>query len=267
MNRIDARFRELRRAGRAGFVAYLTAGDPSPGLTPRLVLALERGGADVIELGVPFSDPLADGVVNQRAAERALRRGVTLGTVLRIVGAVRVRSAVPIVLFTYINPVLAYGIDRFAADAAGAGVDGVLALDLPPEESAACERALRARSIRPIFLVSPVTPPRRVAMIARRARGGFIYYVSRLGVTGARPELAAGIARAVRAIRSVTAVPVAVGFGISTPAQVRAAAGVADAVVVGSRLVAGIERGGTPNEIVARMEETARRLSAPLRRR
>ena len=265
MNRIDAAFRRLRKERRAGFIAYLTAGDPSPAMTVPLVRALEANGADIVELGVPFSDPLADGVVNQRAAERALRRGTTLGGVLGLVRRIRERSEIPIVLFTYLNPVHAYGFDRFAADAARAGVDGALFLDLPPEEARGCAAALAARGVRRIVLIAPTTPPERARRIARQARG-FVYCVSRTGVTGEGGALDPGLAARVRALKRAACAPVAVGFGISTPAQVAATARAADAVVVGSALVREIERGGAPADLIGRVGAKARRLSAPLRR-
>ena len=265
MNRIDAVFRRLRGERRAGFIAYLTAGDPSPSLTVPLVRTLEQNGADIVELGVPFSDPLADGVVNQRSAERALRGGVNLKGVLGMVRRIRERSGVPIVLFTYLNPVHAYGFERFAADAARAGVDGVLCLDLPPEEARDCAAPLAACGLKRIVLIAPTTPPERARLIARRAQG-FIYCVSRTGVTGERGTLAPSLAARVRALRRVTHTPIAVGFGISTPAQVAAVARAADAVVVGSALVRELERGGSAVELIGRVGAKARRLSAPLRR-
>lgn len=265
MNRIDAAFARLKAERRAGFIAYLTAGDPSPSSTIPLVRALEANGADIVELGVPFSDPLADGVVNQRASERALAHGVTLKTVLGLVARLRERSQIPVVLFTYLNPVYAYGFERFASDAARAGVDGVLSLDLPPEEASAYEARLAAHGVKSIFLIAPTTPPARVRLIAAHANG-FIYCVSRTGVTGARRELAAGLGARLRSIRRATRTPVAVGFGISTPAQVAEAARAADAVVVGSALVKEIERGGGGAGLAARIGRRARALTAPLRR-
>lgn len=264
MNRIDAAFARLREERRAGFIAYLTAGDPSPSLTVPLVHALEANGADIVELGVPFSDPLADGVVNQRSAERALRRGTDLKTILGMVRRIREHSEIPVVLFTYLNPVYAYGFERFAADAARAGVDGVLCLDLPPEEASSYEARLAAHGVKSIFLVAPTTPPARIRLIARHA-GGFIYYVSRTGVTGARRDLTAGLAARVRMIRRLTRTPIAVGFGISTPAQVAEVARSADAAVVGSALVREIERRAPGADLIARIGSVARRLTAPLR--
>ena len=263
-NRIDATFERLSRIGRKGFIAYITAGDPKPELTVPLVIELENSGADIVELGIPFSDPLADGVVNQRAAERALRHGVSLKTVLTLVAAIRRRSEIPIVLFTYLNPVFNYGFDRFARDAARAGVDGVLSLDLPPEEARGYEKTLRSRGIKSIFLIAPTTPPERMGLIARHA-GGFIYYVSRTGVTGEQKSLKRDLAARVAVVKRITGKPVAVGFGISTPAQVRAVAELADAVVVGSAIVREIENCAGKRDIVKRVGRKVKRLSAPLR--
>jgi len=264
-NRIDATFSELARERRAGFIAYITAGDPRPALTVPLVLEIEKRGADFIELGVPFSDPLADGVVNQRAAERALAHGMNLEKVLGIVTKIRKRSEVPIIIFTYLNPVLNYGFRRFARDASRAGVDGILSLDLPPEEAARYEAELSRRGVRSIFIIAPTTPAERMKLIARHARG-FIYYVSRTGVTGVRAHLSGELARRVRLIRRLTGIPIAVGFGISTAAHVTAVARIADAVVVGSALVKEIELHGARADLVERVGENVRQLTAPLRR-
>ncbi len=237
MNRINARFRALRAAGRKGFVAYICAGDPNLRATAELARAFERAGVDVVELGVPFSDPLADGVVNQLAAERALRGGTTLAGVLKTVAGLR-RSGcgVPIVLYVYYNVLHRYGLKKFVRDATAAGVDGVLALDLPPEEAEAYEGPMKRAGLHPIYLVAPTTPAGRVRKIARHA-GGFIYYVSREGVTGMQKGLAPAVAGHVATIRQHSKLPVAIGFGISNPAQARAAARAADAVVVGSAIV------------------------------
>jgi tryptophan synthase alpha chain len=263
-NRIDAKFRDLREASRKGFIAYITAGDPEPSLTLPLALELERSGADIVELGVPFSDPLADGVVNQRAAERALRHGVTLKTILGTVAAIRRRSEIPIVLFTYLNPVFSYGFDRFARDAARSGVDGVLSLDLPPEEAGVYEKTLSAHGIESVYLIAPTTPPGRISLIARHSKG-FIYYVSRMGVTGERKRLEFDLWKRVRAIKRISNKPVAVGFGISKPDHVRAVASHADAVVVGSGIVREIETHGNKMDLVKRVGKKVKQLSAPLR--
>jgi len=258
-NRIDQRFAALRAQGRKGLVAYITAGDPDLNATRRLAAAFERTGVDVLELGVPFSDPLADGVVNQLAAERALRSGTTLHGILETVRALRAGGCeIPLVLFTYFNPVHRYGVEKFLRDAGAAGVDGLLVLDLPPEETVAWERLLANSTLRRIYLVAPTTPDARIAEIAKRA-GGFIYYVSREGVTGMQPALASNIAAMTAKIHRHTRVPVAVGFGIATPEQARAVAAHAEAVVVGSAIVDRIARlGGAPDmvEQVARFAKS-----------
>lgn len=237
MNRIDQRFRALRATGQKGFIAYICAGDPSLPATAKLAREFERVGVDVLELGVPFSDPLADGVVNQLAAERALRAGTTLPGVLKMVAGLRKKGfQTPVVLYVYFNVVHQYGLKRFAADAARAGVDGVLALDLPPEEAASYEAAMKRAGLHPIYLIAPTTPEARVREIARHA-SGFIYYVSREGVTGMRKSLAPAVTKHVAMIRRHSKLPVAIGFGISNPRQAAAAAKSADAVVVGSAIV------------------------------
>lgn len=261
MNRIDARLGQLRRAGRKGLICYITAGDGGLPMTERLLDALARAGADVVELGVPFSDPLADGAVNQKAAERALRRGTTLRKILALVKRFRRRNpSLPLVLFSYFNPLHRYGVDRFARDAARAGLDGLLVLDLPPEEEAAFAALARNQRLKHIRLVAPTTPPGRMARIARRA-SGFVYYVSREGVTGMQRTLSRSIAPKVAALRRHTRAPIAVGFGISTPAQARQVAKVADAVVVGSALVHRIETLQTSPRLVPTVERFARSLA------
>jgi tryptophan synthase alpha chain len=249
-NRIDQRFAGLRAQGRKGLVAYITAGDPDLGATRRLAVAFERAGVDVLELGVPFSDPLADGVVNQLAAERALKSGTTLHGILGAVRALRADGCqIPVVLFTYFNPVHRYGVEKFVRDAGAAGVDGLLALDLPPEETVAWEKQFEASTLRLIYLVAPTTPDTRIAAIARCA-GGFIYYVSREGVTGMQQALAGNIAAMTAKIHRHTSVPIAVGFGIATPEQARAVAVHAEAVVVGSAIVDRIAKlGGAPDMV------------------
>ncbi|HTS19369.1 MAG TPA: tryptophan synthase subunit alpha [Verrucomicrobiae bacterium] len=237
MNRIDAKFRSLRAAGQKGFVAYICAGDPNLRVTAQLARAFERVGVDVLELGVPFSDPLADGVVNQLAAERALRAGTTLGGVLKTVAALRRGGLhMPIVFYAYYNMLHHHGLKKFVRDAVAAGVDGVLALDLPPEEAEAYETAMKRGGVHPIYLVAPTTPDERVARIARHA-SGFVYYVSREGVTGMQKSMAPAVTAHIATIRKYSKLPIAIGFGISNPAQARAAAHSADAVVVGSAIV------------------------------
>lgn len=235
-NRIDRRFADLRQQKKSAFVAYISAGDPDMDRCLDVLFALERAGADVIEMGVPFSDPMADGIVNQMAAHRALAAGATLPKVLDLVRRFREKSEVPIVLFTYLNPVYAYGYGNFHEDAAQAGVDGVLLLDLPPEEAARNPELLGGGQLRHIRLIAPTTPPERMASIAASAEG-FIYYVSREGVTGTQTSLADGIADNVAAIQAHTSTPVVVGFGISTPDQSATVARVSDGVVVGSAIV------------------------------
>jgi tryptophan synthase alpha chain len=262
MNRIDAKFHALRAAGQKGFVAYLCAGDPNLRATAELALALEQTGVDVLELGVPFSDPLADGIVNQLAAERALASGTTLAGVLKTVAALRKRGCrLPIVLYVYFNLVHHYGPKAFVRDAAAAGVDGVLALDLPPEEAGGYEQLVKRAGLHPIYLVAPTTPEPRIREIARHG-SGFLYYVSREGVTGMQKNLSESIRPMVAIIRKYTALPVAVGFGICTPAQARAVAAVADAVVVGSAIVDRIAALGRDRQLAAKVA----RFVAPLLR-
>lgn len=236
MNRIDARFRALAAEGKPAFIPYLTAGDPTLDVTERLVLELERAGVDVIELGVPFSDPVADGVVNQEAAQRALKHGVTLHDIVQRVKKLRRSTEIPIVLFTYFNPVLAYGLESFANDLRDAEVDGVLCVDLPPEEAAEYKRLLDAAGIATVFLIAPTSTPERIALIAGYCTG-FVYYVSRTGVTGEREDLEENVKGMVAEIKRYTDKPVAVGFGISKPEHAAEIARFADGVVVGSAIV------------------------------
>lgn len=233
MNRIDDTFKKLVSEKRKGFIPYICAGDPDLAATVQLSLALAGAGADVLELGVPFSDPLADGVVNQLAAQRALSGGTTVRGVLSCVREIRAHTAVPIVLYTYLNPIIQFGFDQFHRDAVTAGVDGLLILDLPPEEE---PNDVSDNGIVHIRLIAPTTPPERVATIANKARG-FLYYVSREGVTGIRQNISANLGTQIRQIRAVSKLPIAVGFGISTPEQAKSAAEHADAVVVGSAIV------------------------------
>ncbi|MGE0435212.1 MAG: tryptophan synthase subunit alpha [Planctomycetota bacterium] len=235
---LAAHLRAIRDSGRAAFIPYITAGDPSLAQTAVYLRQLAAAGADLIELGVPFSDPIADGVVNQQAAERALAAGTTLGGILDMVAALRADGfATPCIVFTYLNPLLRMGVDAFAERAAAAGVQGALVVDLPPEEADEFVPALHARGLDTVFLASPTTPPERLARVAA-ASSGFVYYVSRLGVTGERQALSDSLADEVSRVRAAVApLPVAVGFGISTPEQAAAVAAHADGVVVGSALV------------------------------
>jgi len=236
MSRIHSRFAD----GRKAFIAFITAGDPSLDRTVELALELHRAGVDVLELGVPFSDPLADGPVIQRSSERALRAGTTLAGVLDAARQIRARSVLPIVLFSYLNPLLRYGLERLASDASSAGVDGVLVTDLPPEEAQEWLGVARPKGLDTIFLASPTSPDERLGQVAGASRG-FVYAISRTGVTGEREALSSDAAPLVARLRALTPVPVALGFGISTPEQVGAAGAVADGVVVGSALVRFLE--------------------------
>ncbi len=241
MSRIGAAFAAARGAGRAAFIPYITAGDPTPRHTADLCAALAAAGADVIELGVPWSDPLADGPTIQRACRRALEQGVGLARSLELAAETRARVPVALVLFTYYNPILQMGEEAFAERAARAGLDGVLVTDLPMEEGGGLRHALQARGIDPILLLAPTSGAARVAAAAAHARG-FLYYICRTGVTGEREALPEGLAGELAALRRAAAAPVAVGFGISRPDQVLEAGRLADGVVVGSALVAEIER-------------------------
>jgi len=248
MNRIESAFRTAKKAKRAAFIAYITAGDPSIEKTVELATALRRGGADLLELGVPFSDPIADGATNQQAAERALAAGTTMSSVLSAVRAIREEEEIPIVLFSYANPVLRYGIERFAEDAAAAGVDGVLFTDVPVEEIERFRPALLRSKIDPIMLVTPTSPRDRIKAASKAGRG-FLYFVSRTGVTGARRQLDSGLEESVKAVRKTCKLPVSVGFGISTPAQIAEIAAWADGVVVGSAIVDRIAQIGAGPEL------------------
>jgi tryptophan synthase alpha chain len=265
VSRLNDAFRDSKREKRAAFVPYCTAGDPSLERSIEIVRALARAGADVIELGVPFSDPIADGPTNQRAAERALAAGTTLSGVLATVEVVRQDLEVPIVLFTYANPVLRYGIGGFAKDAAAAGVDGVLFTDVPAEEMAPFENHIGAAGLDLIMLVTPTSTRQRMKAAARFG-GGFLYLVSRTGVTGVRQDLDAGLADNIRMARKVSRLPVAVGFGISTPEQVASVAEKADGVVVGSALVSRIGAMGDCDELIDQVERFASELAAACRR-
>jgi tryptophan synthase alpha chain len=252
MNRIEERFVTLRNAGRKGLIVYIAAGDPDLARTRDLALAFDRVGVDILELGVPFSDPLADGLVNQLAAQRGLASGTTPAGVLETVSAIRRTSNIPIILYLYYNLVHRRGLERFIRDSAAAGVDGLLVLDLPHEEADEYETLMRACGLCNIYLVAPTTPDARMAAIVQRARG-FVYYVSREGVTGMQTAVAANLDASLARIRSQTDLPIAVGFGISNPDQARTVAQVADAVVVGSAIVDQIARHGHEPDLVAQV--------------
>lgn len=255
--RIAALFESLRARGGKALVGYLTAGDPSLERTPALVEALVRGGVDLVELGVPFSDPIADGPVIQRASQRALRAGATLRGVLEAARRIRERSEVPLVLFTYLNPVLRYGLEALVRDAFEAGIDGLLLTDLSVEEAEGYVEIMRRRGLDTIFLAAPTSTPQRLRLVARYS-SGFVYLVSRTGVTGEREALARSAEELVRAMRRVTDLPLAVGFGISSAAQVAEVGRLADAAVVGSAFVRVIERGGPEAELEALARELKR---------
>jgi len=240
MTRIGKRFEALQRDGKKAFVGFVIAGDVSLDHTAEVAFALEAGGCDILELGVPFSDPLADGPVIQRASERALRQGTTLAGVLESVRRIRRRSALPLVLFSYVNPLLRYGLDRVAAEARDSGVDGVLVTDLPPEEGGEWLEVARKADLDTVFLASPTSPDGRLGQVAAVSRG-FVYAVSRTGVTGERDAISGEARPLVTRLKALTREPVALGFGLSNPDQVAAAAELADAVVVGSALVRFLE--------------------------
>jgi tryptophan synthase alpha chain len=264
MTRIAAAFERARAQNRAAFIPYLTAGDPSPEATVGLARVLERSGADILELGVPFSDPIADGPVLQRSAARALSRGTSLEDVLRIAERIRRETRLALVLFSYLNPLLHQGIKRVAEKARAAGLDGVLITDLPPDEARAYQPSFRAARLDTIFLASPTSTSSRMAGAARLS-SGFLYVVSRPGTTGARQSLPSGLADTVRrARRAAGKLPIAIGFGIATPKAAREAAALADGVIVGSALVRAAEEAGAGRE--RKVEELARSLAAACRR-
>jgi tryptophan synthase alpha chain len=241
MSRIAQKFEALKQDGRRALIPYITAGDPAPWVTVPLMHALVKSGADVLELGVPFSDPMADGPVIQRAAERALKHGISLAQVLKIVREFRDKdNLTPVVLMGYLNPIEAMGYTRFATEAADAGVDGVLTVDLPPEEAEALQSALKPRHLDTIFLLSPTSPAERIKLIARAA-SGFIYYVSLRGVTGAANLDVREVTAKLKEIRAHTKLPLGVGFGIGSPEAAAEVAAVADAVIVGSAVVRRME--------------------------
>ncbi len=248
--RIHSLFERLKGEGRAALIAYITAGDPTPERTPGIVAALERGGVDLIELGVPFSEPIADGPVIQRGAERALRAGTNVVKVLEIARKIREHSEIPILLFTYLNPVLRYGLEKLAVDAKAAGVDGCLLTDLSVEEAESYMGAMRSAGLDTVFLAAPTSTDERLKLVAKYSTG-FVYLVSRTGVTGERTALSGALAPLIERTRAVTSLPLAAGFGISTPEQACAVAKMADGVVVGSAIVRLIENNASDMELEA----------------
>jgi tryptophan synthase alpha chain len=264
MSAIEDVFARCRSEKRAAFIPYLTGGDPDFRTSTKLLESLIRGGADLIEVGVPFSDPIADGPTNQRAATRALEAGIDLSAVLDLVAHIRRDSKVPIVLFTYLNPILSRGLERFAEQAADSGVDGVLCVDLPPDEAAdGYIPAMRRHGIDTVFLLAPTSTPDRVRQVAD-ASTGFVYYVSRTGVTGVQSELSGDLLKEVKRLRRRVRKPVVVGFGVSSPEQVGKVGHIADGVVVGSALVQLIELRSQDSDLPAVVEAETRRLSSPL---
>jgi tryptophan synthase alpha chain len=264
MNRIVERFARLKREGKKGFIVYIGAGDPDLVATRRLALAFDRAVVDVLELGVPFSDPLADGLVNQFAAQRGLESGTTPSKVLQTVKVIRRDSQIPIVLYIYFNLIHHIGLERFVRQAARAGVDGLLVLDLPPEEGARYESLMKKAGLCHIYLVAPTTPAARVKFIVRRG-AGFIYCISREGVTGMQSKVAANLASQVARIRAHTPLPVAVGFGVSNPKQAKIVAQSADAVVVGSAVVNQVARHGRSPELVKRVGAFVKSLASAVK--
>jgi len=262
-NRIDQTFASLRARKQPGFMAYITGGDPTLERTVDVALSLADAGIDFLEIGVPFSDPLADGAANQLGAQRALAAGTTLPKLLQVISRIRQRSQLPIVLYSYLNPLFQYGLERFERDAFDAGVDGLLLLDLPPDETLLADN--KDKLIHRIRLIAPTTSVARMKKIVSKA-SGFIYYVSREGVTGERAQLAQNIGEHVAKIRSQTDLPVAVGFGISNPAQVSMVAELADAVVVGSAIVRRIGQYAEDPEMPKRIVEFVRPLVQAARR-
>src|SRR5438067_1324279 len=258
-HRIDERFARLRKEKRKGFIPYICAGDPILKRTVDLAFALEKAGADLLELGLPFSDPLADGIVNQLAAQRSLAAGTTVRGVFDCVREIRRKSQIPIVLYTYLNPVFQFGADEFHREAEAAGVDGLLILDLPPEEDV----DLGAGNLVHIRLIAPTTPADRMKKIAKSAKG-FLYYVSREGVTGARDSIATSLPAKIAELRKMSDLPIAVGFGISNPEQARDVAQHADAVVVGSAIVDLIAKHGDKSETIEKVSAFAREISGAI---
>jgi tryptophan synthase alpha chain len=264
MGRIQKRFEELAARKETALIPFLTIGDPDIETSEALVLSMVEAGADLIELGVPFSDPIAEGPTIQRSSERALASGTSLNAILELVSRLRSRIEIPLILMGYANPVFAMGDERFARLAAEVGVDGIIIPDLPPEEGAALYDCCNELGVDGILLAAPTTTPERLKMLARKSRG-FLYYVSLTGVTGARSELAPGVEQGVQAARESGDIPVCVGFGISTPAHAANVAEFADGVVVGSAVVDRIEAAGTSDEAVDAVAKFIAELKAPLR--
>ena len=266
MNRIDKKFKELKRRGSKAFIAYITAGDPNLSVTKKIVLSLEMSGVDIIELGVPFSDPIADGPTIQAASHRALAGGVTLKKIFSMMGSLRKATQIPIAFMTYYNPVLKYGIKKFITDCSLKGVDGVIVPDLPVEEAEGLVCSAKEQDISTIFLVAPTSTRKRVGMIAERSKG-FIYYVSLTGVTGARRNLPPEVISNVKMIKSMTDKPVAVGFGISSPCQAHDIGKSADGVIIGSAIVKIISDNQKNNKmLISKVSSFSKRLARAIHR-
>jgi tryptophan synthase alpha chain len=263
-HRIAAKFRELRARNESALIPFVVAGDPDLDNTKAIVREFETRGADLIELGVPFSDPMADGPTNQRAASRGLNSGASLAAILSMVSELRRETEIPLILFGYFNPIFHYGCDRLCADAARAGIDGLLVVDLPPEEAAELKAPARANGLDIIYLLAPTTPIERARKVARSA-SGFLYYVSVVGVTGARTAVASDLEENVNNLRSVTELPIGVGFGISTPEQAAQVARFADAVVVGSAMSLLIEANLGSPELVKKVGELVGSMKAAMK--
>jgi len=258
--RIAKSFAAAKAAGRPAMVAYLTAGDPAPEKTVELALALERGGADILELGVPFSDPIADGPVIQRASDRALKVGTTVKRVLALAREIRAKSEMPIVLFSYLNPLLRYGFDQLCKDAVEAGIDGCLFTDLSVEEAEETAEVTARHGLELVFLAAPTSPERRLKLVAEHS-SGFVYVVSRTGVTGEQAQIAAGVEELVEKLRALTEKPIAVGFGVSKREHVEALGGYADGVIVGSAFMRVVEEHGQEAGLAAELEKFTKGLT------
>lgn len=259
ISRIEAKFAELKARGEKALIPFVTAGDPSLRATKEIVLEMERAGADLIELGIPFSDPMADGPTIQASSDRALKAGTTPRDVIKLVADIRKKSEIPIVLFGYYNPVFVYGPAKFARDAARAGVDGVLVVDLPPEESEELGRELRKNNLDAVFTLTPTSDSERIKKVVKVA-SGFLYYVSVTGVTGARSSVGTKIKGSVAKVRRHSKLPIGVGFGISTPAQVKDVCSYADGVIVGSAIVNIIKKHGASKDLAKRVGAFVRSL-------
>lgn len=264
MNRIDALFSKLKRGRKKAFIVYITAGDPTLGVTAKLIECLEKSGADLVELGIPFSDPLADGPTIQKASQRALSKGANTRSILRMVRSVRKKTELPLVFMTYYNPVARYGIKNFVSDSKKCGVDGVIIPDLPPEEAEELVRAARKKDFATIFLAAPTSTKGRLKKIAEKSTG-FIYYVSLTGVTGAREKLPKDIVKNVRLLKKLTKKPVSVGFGISSPEQAKRISRLADGVIVGSAVIKVIEKNAKKKDLYKKVSRFASALRKEIR--